>query len=500
MKQTKLFFWIAAITLLTCSPVLADVKIKTRNTVAEQTSESTVYIKGKRQRSEQDFGGMKTVNLTQCDLRRDVQLNTRAKTYFLSLYNSGGTTNQISQDAAQNQKSKNQNQKGGVVTTTVTLKDTGERKQLFGYTARRILSTMVMESSPDACSPTKTKMETDGWYIDAEFAFDCLLNHQYKYQPQTESSGCEDRQEFKQVGSAKLGYPVYLKTTMRGENGSEDFTSIMEVLEISPATLDAALFEIPADYREVKNQADLFKGGFVDMDDSDEDSEDDEKPKKQSMSVSAKSSQTSSNRNVNVAANKPSNSANTIATTPTGAKKAGVVRLGLATVKTGSAGEGMNAEELSESVKNTLAGMFKGANVELVSIEAKLPSAVNAEAKQKSCDFVIYATVSHKKGGGGFGKMLGKIAPVIVNEIPVTSSVEANTAINAGRQAIYTAGDAAQNVKSKDELTLEINLQSGGTSVLSNKFKSKAKSDGEDIISPLVEQVAQAILTAVAGK
>ena len=499
MKQTKLFFWIFAITILTCSPILADVKIKTRNTVAEQTTESTVYIKGKRQRSEQDFGGMKTVNLTQCDLRRDVQLNAQAKTYFLSLYNSGGSTNQISSNASQNLKSKIQNQKGGVVTTTITLKDTGERKQIFGYTARHILTTVVMESSPDACSPTKTKMETDGWYIDAEFAFDCLLNQQYKYQPQTENSGCEDRQEFKRVGSAKLGYPVYLKTTMRGENGGEDFTSIMEVLEISPATLDAALFEIPSDYREVKNQVDLFKGGFVDVEDSDdEDSEDDEKPKKQSISVNTKAAKTSSNQIANGASQKPSNSANSNPTTSTGAKKAGVVRLGVVPVKTGSVGEGMNAGELSESVKNTFAGMFKGANVELVSIEAKLPSAIDAEVKQKSCDFVIYATVSHKKGGGGFGKMFAKIAPVIVDSFPgSTGTVEGNAAVNAGRGVVYTASDAAQNVKAKDELTLEINLHSAGSSVFSKQFKMKAKSDGDDLITPLVEQVARAILQTI---
>src|SRR4028119_746102 len=106
MKQTKLLFWMIAIIILTCSPILADVKIKTRNTVAEQTTESTVYIKGKRQRSEQDFGGMKTVTLTQCDLRRDVQLNTRAKNYFLSLYYNGGSTAQASQNTVQNSKSK----------------------------------------------------------------------------------------------------------------------------------------------------------------------------------------------------------------------------------------------------------------------------------------------------------------------------------------------------------------------------------------------------------
>jgi hypothetical protein len=489
MKQTKLFFWITAITLLTCSTILADVKIKTRSTVAEQTSESTVYIKGKRQRSEQDFGGMKTVILTQCDLRRDARLNTQAKTYFLSLYNSGGLTAQTSQ----NQPTNVQNQKGGVITTTITLKDTGERRQMFGYTARHILSTTVMESSPDACSPTKTRMETDGWYIDAEFAFDCLLNQQYKSQPQTENSGCEDRQEFKQVGSAKFGYPVYLKTTIRGENGSEDFTSITEALEISPATLDAALFEIPADYREVKNQADLFKGGFVDMSD-DEDRE--EKPKKSDLSqLVKKPAQSNGNSNANLNQKAASNSSAII-----GAKKSGVVRLGVVPVKTESVGEGMNADELSAAVKNSLAEYLKGTNVELVQIDAKLPRQIKAEAEQKGVNYVIYATVSHKKGGG-FGKFLSKAAPIFADAIPgATSSVAGNTAIYAGKEVINSAVDAAQNVKAKDELTLDIRMETAGAGVLGKQFKAKAKSDGEDIISPLIEQAAQAILSLATAK
>ena len=49
--------------------------------------------------------------------------------------------------------------------------------------------------------------------------------------------------------------------------------------------------------------------------------------------------------------------------------------------------------------------------VEIVPLEAKLPSAIEAEAEEKDCDFVLYATVSHKKGGGGFGfgKALGAV-------------------------------------------------------------------------------------------
>jgi hypothetical protein len=492
MKQAKLFFWMTTIILLSAIVAFADVKIRTRSTVGGQATENTVYIKGKRQRSEQDFGGLKTVTLTQCDMRRDVQLNERAKTYFISLYESGGLSGQTGETPIENSQSKIQNQKGGVVTTTVTLKDTGERKQMFGYTARHILTTIVTESSPDACSPVKTKMETDGWYIDAEFVLDCLIDRQYKPEISSRGGGCQDRQVFKQNGSGKLGYPVYLKTTMRGENGGEDFVSIQEVLEISPAALDASLFEIPAGFREVKNRAEIFTGGMTDMNDDEQPDDEDEKPGKSSIDIKPQV-KTSAAQTVKNAAPDSETLPSTL-----GAKNSGVIRLGVAAVKTLSVGEGMNAGELSAAVKNTLAEYLKGANVELVQIEAKLPSAIDEEAKQKSCDFVIFVTVSHKKGGG-FGKFLGKVAPVIADNVPgSTGSVAGNEAVYAGKQAVYTAGEMAGNVRAKDELTLEINLQStaGAVTVLTKQFKAKAKSDGDDIISPLIEQAAAAILQA----
>ena len=39
--------------------------------------------------------------------------------------------------------------KGGVVTITRTSTDTGERQEMFGYKARHIRSTMMMESTPE---------------------------------------------------------------------------------------------------------------------------------------------------------------------------------------------------------------------------------------------------------------------------------------------------------------------------------------------------------------
>jgi len=239
--------------LLTISGIAsADTKIKSRQTSGGQTYENTSYIKGKRQRSETNNGQM--IVLQQCDLRRNIQIMPQANAYIIQPYDEPATTTSASSTTAQPGAVK----KGGVVTSTVTTRDTGERKQMFGYTARRIITMMTTDSSPDACSPIKSKMEIDGWYIDAAFALDCDVSQAYKsYRPQT-AAGCQDRYETKQVGMAKKGFPVWEKMTMFGADGAESFSTVNEVVEFSQATLDASLFDIPAGYREVKDFASAF--------------------------------------------------------------------------------------------------------------------------------------------------------------------------------------------------------------------------------------------------
>jgi hypothetical protein len=117
---------------------------------------------------------------------------------------------------------------------------------------------------------------------------------------------------------------------------------------------------------------------------------------------------------------------------------------------------------------------------------------------------VIYANVSHKKGGGGGFGMVKSIAPVLGNVAPLagmSGSVAGAVAGSLASTAIYTAASASGNVKSKDEITLDINVQqTGGATALTKQYKAKAKSNGEDIISPIIEQAAQAILDAVVKK
>ena len=236
-----------AIALATTGSAVADVKVKTKQTSSGQSTESTTYIKGKRQRVEMGNGML--VSIMQCDLGRDLQLAPQTKSYTISYYtdSNGNPTTPVTQGASAPAT------KGGIINVTTTIKDTGERKQMFGYTARHIIQTMEMESSADACFPQKNKMEMDMWVIDAEFGLACTQSYGGRTYNNGKNGGCQDKYVAKTLGTGKTGYPVYQKMTSFDPSGKEQFSMVQEVIELSLATLDAGLFEIPVDNKEVKD-------------------------------------------------------------------------------------------------------------------------------------------------------------------------------------------------------------------------------------------------------
>jgi outer membrane lipoprotein SlyB len=142
---------------------------------------------------------------------------------------------------------------------------------------------------------------------------------------------------------------------------------------------------------------------------------------------------------------------------------------------------------------------MKGTKIELIPLESKLAAAVDAEAKQKECDYILYANVAHKKGGGGFGG-LGSLVAQSVSAVGYGTGSRVGSVVGqVAAQSVITASTMSANIKSKDELTLEVKMnQTAGAPVLTKQAKAKAKSNGEDIITPVVEQIAQAIFDAVA--
>jgi hypothetical protein len=468
LKTTILRFAVSIACLSTLSATAsADTKVKSRQTSGGQTYENTSYIKGKRQRSETSGGQM--IMIQQCDLRRNIQIMPQAKMYMIQPYDqpSTGSTANNAGAPATSQPFK----KGGVITSTVTTKDTGERKQMFGYTARHIITTMEMKSSPDACSTVNTKMEIDGWYIDAAFALDCDMGRAYtNYKPRV-SGGCQDRYETKTIGMAKKGYPVWEKTTMFGPNGGEGFSTINEVVEFSQATLDQSLFEIPEGYREVEDFASAFSAA----------------------AASAAGGNTAETAGAASVTSTPTQPASAPAAPAVGPKREGVIRFGVPLAKTGNVAEWMNAQNLAQAVQATLTQNLKGTNVEAVVIEAT-GAGIQAEAQQKQCDYIVFATASHKKGGGGFGSMLSSSVGQIASNVGYGSGTAAAVATN-----VVVTATVAQNIKAKDEVTLDVRLErpTSTTPSFAQTFKGKAKSAGEDIVTPLSQQAAQAIIASV---
>jgi hypothetical protein len=441
----------------------ADVKIKTKNTSGGQVSEQTVYIKGKRQRTEHNET---SVMILQCDLRRHLQLGVPTKTYVVTPFDQqtgdAAATTPGAKAAAQTPASANPTRRGGIVTSTFTTTDTGERKKMFGYTARRIKTSIVTESSPDACNVSRSRMETDGWYIDAQFALDCEMQSGAAYAASARAGGCRDEYRMKQIGTAKPGYPVSVKTTLFDENGNESFTFSQEVVEITNAVLDNALFDAPADYRQVSSAQEMYGASAA------------------AMASAARDNDGGDDNETGGGAAKAGSGA--------GAKKPGVVRVGVALTKTVAAADYVDASALAEAVRSMLMNNLNGSAVEVVALQAQQTQGVESEAQQKECDYVLYSTVVHKKGGGGgFGGFLKKSAAIAASGV-------VGVPTEGGAQ-----GGVSGSLKAKDELTLEYKLQRGADSVVANTLKAKAKSDGDNLIAQLAGQAAAAVRAAAAS-
>ena len=250
---------VSLVVALFCSAAvaLADVKITTRTTAGGQSLTSTTYIKGSRQRTE----GMGYTSIYQCDLKRSIQINDKTRTYLITPLGGGSAA----AAAGPGGQGAGKARRGGVVTYTTTATDTGERKQVLGLTARRVKTRVVISASEGACNPMNMEMETDGWYVDLTGGLNCGADGSNTPMFPVDQSECVDEVRFKTEGTAKLGYPVETTTKMKFNTGDEEVPAIatptssstQEVVDISTATLDAALFDVPAGYREVKTMQEL---------------------------------------------------------------------------------------------------------------------------------------------------------------------------------------------------------------------------------------------------
>jgi hypothetical protein len=434
-------------------------------------------------RSEMANAGMELVTINQCDLKRTIMINNKTRTYLI---NDGekptwggqgeGDGGGVPTTLAKTQPT--QPKRGGVVNVTNSMSDTGERKELFGFAARHIKTSTVQEASPEACNKSH-KSETDGWYIDFQFEFDCPGQKAiHSGAPVKVQRDCEDEIRARTIGVAKLGFPVLMTTTSYRADGRTS-TMTQEVIELSREPLDAALFEVPEGYALAKNPQELYGMGTA--------------------TVAGSGGRTNSATGSSVAVSSAATSTPAAGMTAAGApKKPGVLRIGVVMPKAQmTSGDSAQA---AEAVRNTFASFLNGPTIEVVSLTARLPSQALEEARQSECDYVLYTSLTQKKGGGGgmFGRALGSVGGIAVGHIPVNTRGEA-AARSVAVGGVHTTANIASSIKAKDELSLEYKLEStdGAGPALANREKGKAKSDGEDVLTPLIEKAAEAVVRAL---
>jgi hypothetical protein len=373
--------YVLAIVLVCFSAIAsADLKIKTRTTVMGHTTESTVYIKGGRQRTETSYGGRAgAVSIIQCDQKRMITISGNQ---CMVMPMGGGESScpaTPSMGAMMRGMAEGEPEpprKGGVVTITRTSTDTGERQEMFGYKARHIKSVMMMESSPDACNQSHMKMEMDGWYADLSVGFSCG-DESYRALAcggPGAKRGCTDRIVLKGGGGGVMGYPLKQTMTITSEHGT--FTTTTEVVELTKTSLDAPLFDMPPGCKVMDMSA--MMGG----------------------APATTHAATTPAPAPAAAPTKPVAASPAPPPAPMVAPKtAGVVRIGVVKIKDMS-GQSLPTDNLRLNLINEIARHQH----EAVPLDAEAPhSDVVSEARAKQCDYILYtvsAQVKDPNSGG----------------------------------------------------------------------------------------------------
>ncbi len=245
-------------------------KLRQTNSMMGMKSESTIYVKGMRKRTEPgSMMGMppQPVTIEQCDLQRTIKINDKKKLYYIETFTK--ETDEIIEEDAKPAVVKNKpvttvsNEKGGVINMWYTITDTGERKKMSGFTARHVWTSQKIKPSPQACTMKDSIIiKTDGWYIDLP-EFNCPINYRptaTMAPPNQKQPECKDRFVTHRSGKGKLGFPLTETRTIIMGNASaktSEMVMSLETLEFSTTKLDSMLFEIPPGYQQTMDESEL---------------------------------------------------------------------------------------------------------------------------------------------------------------------------------------------------------------------------------------------------
>ena len=162
-----------------------------------------------------------------------------------------------------------------------------------------------------------------------------------------------------------------------------------------------------------------------------------------------------------------------------------------------------DATAVASSVRAIFQSYLTGPSLRSIDLDAKLASQATQEARQKNCTKILTVTVVRKQAGGGGNKVgaIAHAAGTTAAYIPLPNYGSA-VAVGAARGGAEAVAGVARTTRAKDEITMtyRVDTADGAPIVPLKTDKAKAKSNGEDLLTPLIARASDAVGTAVAKR
>ncbi len=161
-------------------------------------------------------------------------------------------------------------------------------------------------------------------------------------------------------------------------------------------------------------------------------------------------------------------------------------------------GQPMQSADVAEPLRQSLISQLQAQSLDAVPLSAATPDLATAEAQAKHCSYVLYTHLEKHGSSGLRGKLSGMTNPFAFTAF----SAKGANAISNNLMQGANPGAASQPsaaVKQGDTMTMAYRLMPVGSTdpVRAESFDSgKAGGDGQDLVSPLVAQVAGAVVAA----
>jgi hypothetical protein len=156
-----------------------------------------------------------------------------------------------------------------------------------------------------------------------------------------------------------------------------------------------------------------------------------------------------------------------------------------------------SATDIGNGIRDLFGSFLNGPAIKTIALEARLESQALEEAKQKGCPRVLVTTLTVKHGGGLMSKAIGQGLSAAAWHAPVpigsVAGAAVRSAVMGGAQTVSTL---ASSTRARDEMQIEYRLAPDQATTKTEK--AKAKSDREDLLTPLAERISKTLVASIA--